>query len=123
MSFGWGLWSSLWKLLDLASVSSTSGWLLESPALMHRPSRAAALTGAFLLKNTTGQNVIDLGKANWTISDPGQNVSVAASLPSQAHLDLFAAGVISDPYYGLNGFDLRWVANSNWTYSAHVTGL
>ena len=123
MSFEWGLWSCLWQWLDLASVFSSSGWLLESLALMQRPSWAAALTGASLLKSSTGRNVIDLGKANWTVSDPGQNISIPGSLPSQAHLDLLAAGVISDPYYGLNDFDLRWVANSNWTYSAPVTGL
>ena len=26
-------------------------------------------------------------------------------------------------YYGLNDFDLRWVAETNWTYSTAITGL
>ena len=26
-------------------------------------------------------------------------------------------------YYGLNDFDERWVAESNWTYSTTITGL
>ena len=26
-------------------------------------------------------------------------------------------------YYGLNDFDLRWVAESNWTYKALISGL
>jgi beta-mannosidase len=30
---------------------------------------------------------------------------------------LFEAKVIGDPYYGLNDFNLRWVALANWTYS------
>lgn len=35
----------------------------------------------------------------------------------QAHLDLYNAQVIGDPYYGLNDFNLRWIALTNWTYS------
>jgi beta-mannosidase len=41
----------------------------------------------------------------------------------KAHLDLYAAGVIPDPYFGLNDFNLRWVAKSNWTYSSTIHGL
>jgi beta-mannosidase len=48
---------------------------------------------------------------------------VPGSLPSSAHLDLLNAYVIGDPYYGLNNFNLRWVAFNNWTYSAPVSGL
>ena len=40
------------------------------------------------------------------------------SLPSQAHLDLYNARVIGDPYYGLNNFNLRWVPFNNWTYTS-----
>ena len=51
-------------------------------------------------------------------------MSVPGSLPSQAHLDLYNANVIGDPYYGLNNFNLRWVAFNNWTYtSAPLSGL
>jgi beta-mannosidase len=31
---------------------------------------------------------------------------------------LYDEGVIGDPYYGLNDFNLRWVNQQNWTYSA-----
>jgi beta-mannosidase len=41
----------------------------------------------------------------------------------QVHLDLFAAGKISHPYYGLNDFKLRWIAANNWTYATNVSGL
>ncbi|KAG2745732.1 hypothetical protein P692DRAFT_20876773 [Suillus brevipes Sb2] len=40
------------------------------------------------------------------------------SLPSQAHLDLFKAGIINDP---LLEFTERWVINDNWTYTADLT--
>ena len=38
----------------------------------------------------------------------------------QVHLDLYAAQVIGDPYFGLNDFNLRWIAWNNWTYSASL---
>jgi beta-mannosidase len=63
--------------------------------------------------------ILDLSTAHWTLSSPQHpNISVSGSVPSHAHLDLYRAGVIPDPYFGLNDFELRWVAYSNWTYSA-----
>ena len=81
------------------------------------------IAGTSLLATALSQSVVNLHQLNWTVSDPGSNISVPGGFPSQAHLDLYAAGVITDPYYGLNDFDLRWVADSNWTYSAPLTGL
>ncbi|KAL8826486.1 MAG: hypothetical protein Q9191_003774 [Dirinaria sp. TL-2023a] len=82
------------------------------------------LTTASILAAVATQKVIDLSGNEWTLQNPSLNISVPASLPSQAHLDLYAAQVIGDPYYGLNDFNLRWVAENNWTYSsAPITGL
>lgn len=81
------------------------------------------LMGLLLLTNGSGQSISDLSQLNWTVRDPGNNVSVPGNFPSQAHLDLYEAEVIGDPYYRLNEFDQRWVANSNWTYSAVLAGL
>ncbi|KAL1998178.1 hypothetical protein VTN02DRAFT_6714 [Thermoascus thermophilus] len=70
------------------------------------------------------QHVIDLSGDGWTVSNPELGISVPGKLPSQAHLDLFAAGVIDDPYHGLNDFNLRWVAETNWTYTSDpIQGL
>lgn len=77
-----------------------------------------------LLALGSGQNIIDLSGTGWTVQNLGLNVSVPGSLPSQAHLDLYAAQVTGDPYYRLNDFNLRWVAWANWTYvSAPISGL
>ncbi|KAI9843110.1 MAG: hypothetical protein M1838_002866 [Thelocarpon superellum] len=86
---------------------------------------AAGLLGPCIGHGVTlAQNIVDLGSTAWTLHDPSHNVSVPGSVPSHTHLDLFAAKVIDDPYYGLNEFDQRWVANSNWTYvSAPIAGL
>lgn len=68
--------------------------------------------------------VLDLNEAKWTLTSPGNSsIQVPGTVPSQAHLDLYAAGVIPDPYFGLGDFELRWVAYSNWTYSAELEGL
>jgi beta-mannosidase len=84
-------------------------------------------TVALALLSTTStamaQNVLDLSTAEWTLSNPIYNISVPGTVPSQAHLDLYSAGVIPDPYYGLGDFDLRWVAETNWTYSTVLDGL
>lgn len=79
---------------------------------------AAALPVAF------GQTVIDLSTNGWTLQNLDLNISVPGSVPSQAHLDLYAAQVIGDPYFGTNDFNLRWVAWNNWTYvSDPISGL
>ncbi|KAH0828085.1 glycoside hydrolase family 2 protein [Lanmaoa asiatica] len=49
------------------------------------------------------------------------SIVVPASLPSQAHIDLFNAGVINDPLLGINEYTERWVVNDNWTYTADLT--
>jgi beta-mannosidase len=73
---------------------------------------------SLLSHSSSAKNVLDLTSHPWTLSNDALNISVPARLPSQAHLDLFAAGVIGDPYHDLNDFNLRWVALSNWTYSS-----
>ncbi|KAF4306315.1 Glycoside hydrolase family 2 immunoglobulin-like beta-sandwich [Botryosphaeria dothidea] len=86
------------------------------------PSQAVLSLAA--LAPVAAQRVVDLSGPGWTLSNPSLNVSVPAKLPSQAHLDLFDAQVIGDPYFGLNDFNLRWVAWANWTYtSAPLTSL
>ncbi|GAB7352815.1 hypothetical protein MBLNU459_g3430t1 [Dothideomycetes sp. NU459] len=82
------------------------------------------MTAALLLGSAHAQSTISLSGSDWTLVNPELNLSVPASFPSQAHLDLYASQVIGDPYYGLNDFNLRWVAWSNWTYtSAPIAGL
>ena len=62
-----------------------------------------------LLSAALGQAVIDLGTYDWTLKNLPFNISVPASIPSNAHLDLYANQVIGNPEYGLNDFNLRWI--------------
>lgn len=68
-------------------------------------------------------NIIDLSDSSWTLSSIPRNITVPGKVPSQVHLDLFAAGVIPDPYYGLGDFELRWVTLEKWRYETEIHGL
>jgi hypothetical protein len=46
------------------------------------------------LPSALGQSVLDLSGDGWTVSSKALNISVPGRVPSQAHLDLFAAGAI-----------------------------
>lgn len=90
------------------------------------PTRTMAILflAACLFPFASPQKVISLVGDDWTLSNLPLNISIPASLPSQAHLDLFENQVIGDPYYALNDFNLRWVVWNNWTYtSAPISGL
>ena len=84
--------------------------------------QTALLTGS-ALHSPLMQQVIPMSSLHWTLENSNQSISIPGRVPSQAHLDLHAAGIIEDPYYGVNEFNLRWVAESNWTYSAPLSGL
>ncbi|KAH8118990.1 glycoside hydrolase [Phellopilus nigrolimitatus] len=62
-----------------------------------------------------------LSDLQWTLKSQNGSISVPGRVPSQAHLDLVRAGVITEPLLGANDFTERWVANENWTYTADLT--
>jgi len=39
-------------------------------------------------------------------------------VPSQNFIDLYNAGVIDDPLYGLNDFNYRWISSEDWIYTS-----
>ncbi|CEM35958.1 unnamed protein product [Vitrella brassicaformis CCMP3155] len=53
-------------------------------------------------------------------SHPHRRIDCPASPPSSVYEDLLACGVLKDghPYYRFNELRYRWVALSNWTYTA-----
>jgi len=86
--------------------------------------------------------LIDLTEQKWRLQNLPMNISVPGRVPSQVHLDLLEAQVIGDPYvftaflvwssvliidrtryYGLNDFNLRWIAQSDWTYTSDVAHM
>ena len=95
------------------------------PFLSNMKLPSLSTTALLASSHVLASKVFDLSEANWTLTSPGNDSvkAVKGQVPSQVHLDLFAADVIPDPYFGLNDFELRWVARSNWSYTAEVDGL
>ncbi|KAJ5983860.1 hypothetical protein N7481_005959 [Penicillium waksmanii] len=90
---------------------------------MHSWKRFALALLPATAQTVLSQNVVDLSGDGWTVSSKALNISVPGHLPSQAHLDLYAANVI-ERYYGLNDFNLRWIVDNNWTYTSDpIQGL
>lgn len=87
--------------------------------LQRQSARLIVTLGVSLLaiSPSSATNIVDLSEQNWTLSNAPYNISVPGKVPSHVHLDLFSAGVIEDPYYGLNDFNLRWVAWADWNYT------
>jgi beta-mannosidase len=81
----------------------------------------------------------DLSTLSWTLFNQNGSIAVPGSVPSQAHLDLARAGVITEPLLGMNGsfvfifappfyselidFTQRWVWLDNWTYTADLAPI
>ncbi|KAF7377200.1 Glycoside hydrolase family 2 protein [Mycena sanguinolenta] len=71
--------------------------------------------------------VFDLSSLDWTLLNQNGSIAVPATIPSQAHLDLTRAGIVTEPLLGINGtsqniyFTERWVFLDNWTYTADVS--
>ncbi|PTB36166.1 glycoside hydrolase family 2 protein [Trichoderma asperellum CBS 433.97] len=78
---------------------------------------------SLLASCATAQYIYNLSDVSWTVSN-GVNATVPGKLPSHAHIDLLAAGVIEDPIYGFNEWNQFWVQRMNWTYtSGPIKGL
>ncbi len=57
--------------------------------------------------------MIDLA-GEWRLRDDAGEYEFPFVLPGDVHSALFAAGLIPDPYFGRNEYDLRWVADRDW---------
>lgn len=62
--------------------------------------QAVGATGVLLAQSAKAScNVLDLSEQQWTLTSPNfPNISVPGKVPSHAHVDLYAANIISDPY-------------------------
>lgn len=55
------------------------------------------LAALFFAVSVFSQKLIDLSGNDWTLENLPLNITVPGSVPSQAHLDLYAAQVTGDP--------------------------
>ena len=80
------------RVCSLVFLESTMGlfWLVHGLIVLCLP--AGALGAVF--------NLSDL---QWTLKNQNGTIAVPALVPSQAHLDLLNAGIITEPLLGING--------------------
>ena len=71
------------------------------------------------MTQTPPPGVIDLS-GTWELSDRSGVHRCSASVPGDGISALAASDVIPDPYWGRNEYDLRWIAERDWTYSRTV---
>lgn len=57
---------------------------------------ATAITSVQSAADNGQQNIHDLGKQTWTVTNEYGNITVPGKFPSHVHLDLHEAGVISE---------------------------
>ncbi|KAI0830870.1 glycoside hydrolase [Trametes gibbosa] len=81
------------------------------------------LAAALLWPALATAEVLSLSSLHWTLRNANGSIVIPAKVPSQAHLDLLDAGIITEPLLGINDFTQRWVVNDNWTYTADLAPL
>ena len=57
----------------------------------------------------------------WQLSDDKRAHVTGVTFPTDLITALHAAGHIPDPYWGMNEYDVRWVAERDWTARRHFT--
>lgn len=55
---------------------------------------------------------------NWRLTYA--NTTIPAEVPGDITMDLYRAGRIENPYYGMNHRDLAWIADTDFTYEADL---
>lgn len=58
--------------------------------------------------------MIDLS-GEWQLADAGGRYKAAMTVPGDGISALHRAGLIPDPYWGRNEYDLRWICETEWT--------
>ncbi len=62
---------------------------------------------------------IDLA-GNWTLTDKTGTHTASMVLPGDGITALHQAGLIPDPYWGRNEYQLRWIGQSDWTVTRTI---
>ena len=55
---------------------------------------------------------------NWTLTF--DNKTIPAQVPGDITVDLYRAGLVKNPYFGLDYKDIEWVARRDFTYRTTI---
>ncbi len=53
---------------------------------------------------------------NWSFREAGNSNWLDAKVPGCVHTDLLDNGIIDDPFYRLNEYDVQWIDKKDWEY-------
>ena len=76
------------------------------------------LSTFFLTAQTSDRN---LSSENWTFNKQNDSKKYKATIPGTVHTDLFENKLISDPFFGANEKQLKWIENENWEYETYFS--
>lgn len=65
--------------------------------------RRLGLLAAGLSPALVSAEVLSLSSLKWSLKNGNGSIVIPAKVPSQAHLDLLEAGIITEPLLGING--------------------
>ncbi|PRY23715.1 beta-mannosidase [Aliiruegeria haliotis] len=71
------------------------------------------------MTHSTHTRALDLS-GNWTVTDAQGDYSFEMALPGDIITGLHAAGLIPEPYWGRNEYDLRWICERGWRLSREI---
>ena len=58
---------------------------------------------------------------SWSLETAEGDYQTSIQIPGDVHSALHSAGLISEPYFGRNEYDLRWVADREWVFTRTVS--
>jgi hypothetical protein len=94
------VWRSLQDELRSATLIAWSFASLLLAKMQFAYFLGPSLVLAYLDNLAATPRVFELQHIPWTLTESTREISVAGHVPSQAHLDLLAAGIIQEPTYG-----------------------
>ncbi|TFK44116.1 glycoside hydrolase family 2 protein [Crucibulum laeve] len=94
--------------------------LHQRTILCHLASTMNLLIFLLLFRIYAFAKVFTLSDLHWTLKNHNGSIMVPGTVPSQTHLDLVQAGIITEPLIETNDFTQRWIVDDNWTYTADL---
>ena len=73
---------------------------------------SSLLLSVVALSGLVSAEVLSLSNLHWSLHNQNGSIVVPASVPSQVHLDLVKAGIITEPLLGINGTVFRYSESS-----------
>ena len=64
---------------------------------------SSLLLSVVALSGLVSAEVLSLSNLHWSLHNQNGSIVIPASVPSQVHLDLVEAGIITEPLLGING--------------------